>query len=276
MSNPLIQAYRKPKVYVTLPSGGKYYQEKPHLSVDNELAIYPMTARDELLTKNPDALFNGESTMALLKSCCPDIPNPHDVPICDLAVILIAIRQASYGDNIDFDIKCPECEELNMLSLSIPGMLSTVGTNENPDICELDGGFKVRTKPYNIDDRTSLQIQQVKQQKMVEALVASDISDEEREKQFGEMFVSIANLTIKLIRNSIRYVETPDGERVEDNEMIEEWLQTISKKDYEAIKSTVEKLSESGINNKFNARCTSCSHEWETPVELDAANFFEG
>lgn len=276
MSNPLIQAYRKPKVYVTLPSGGKYYREKPHLSVDNELAIYPMTARDELLTKNPDALFNGESTMALIKSCCPDIPDPHDVPICDLSVILIAIRQASYGDSIDFDIKCPECDELNMLSLSIPGMLSTVGANENTDICELDAGFKVRIKPYNIDDRTSLQIQQVKQQKMVEALVASDISDEEREKQFGEMFVSIANLTIKLIRNSIRYVETPDGERVEDSELIEEWLQTISKKDYEAIKSTVERLSESGINNKFKARCTSCSHEWETPVELDAANFFEG
>ena len=29
MTNPLIQAYRKPALYVSLPSGGKYYKEKP-------------------------------------------------------------------------------------------------------------------------------------------------------------------------------------------------------------------------------------------------------
>ena len=49
MTNPLIQAYRKPALYVSLPSGGKFYDPKPKLSVDGELAIYAMTARDELI-----------------------------------------------------------------------------------------------------------------------------------------------------------------------------------------------------------------------------------
>ena len=67
MTNPLIQAYRKPALYIPLPSGGEFYQTKPKLSIDGELAVYAMTARDELITKTPDALFNGEATISLIK-----------------------------------------------------------------------------------------------------------------------------------------------------------------------------------------------------------------
>ena len=73
MTNPLIQAYRKPALYIALPSKGNFYKKKPKLSIDNELAVYAMTARDELITKTPDALFNGEATISLIRSCCPDI-----------------------------------------------------------------------------------------------------------------------------------------------------------------------------------------------------------
>lgn len=276
MSNPLISAYRKPKLYISLPSQGRFYTEKPKLSVDGELAVYPMTARDELMTKNPDALFNGESTFALLKSCCPDIPDPSDVPVCDLSVLIIAIRQASYGDAVDFDIKCPECNDLNMLTLSVPNMLASVRPIPENNECVLENDFKVKLRPYNVSDRTALNIQQIKQQKMIEGLIEAGIDDEEREKRFGEMFVSIADLTVKLVKNSIIYVETPDGERVEDDEIILEWLQSITKRDYDAIKEIIDALSDSGINKEVKAKCQNCSHEWTTPIELDAANFFEG
>ena len=105
MTNPLINAYRKPALYIPLPSTGRFYKTKPKLSVDNELAVYAMTARDELITKTPDALFNGEATISLLKSCCPDITEPESMPVGDLLVILIGIRQASYGKNIEMDVK---------------------------------------------------------------------------------------------------------------------------------------------------------------------------
>jgi len=54
-ANPLIAAYKKPALYVALPSKGKWYDPKPKLSVDGELAVYAMSARDELITKTPDA-----------------------------------------------------------------------------------------------------------------------------------------------------------------------------------------------------------------------------
>lgn len=275
--NPLISAYKKPAMYVNLPSGGKYYEPKPKLSVDGELAIYPMTARDELITKTPDALFNGEATVALLESCCPDIKNPRQIPVNDLLVLMLAIRQASYGNQLDVDINCPKCDYMNMMGIDAGAMLGSAQEQDHDNIVTLDNGFVVYAKPFNLEDRTLLQIQQVKQQKMVTSLADESLSDEERTKKFGETFVELAELTVDLITNCIVYVqENPDSERYEDKEMIRDWLQNISKKDYEDIRKRVELLSDSGLNTEVNATCQDCGHQWQTNIDLDIANFFEG
>jgi hypothetical protein len=57
-ANPLSDYFRQPGTYITLPSNGRFYKDKLTLSDSGELAIYPMTAKDELRLKNPDALFN--------------------------------------------------------------------------------------------------------------------------------------------------------------------------------------------------------------------------
>ena len=57
-SNPLQKYFRQPKLHVRLPSGGKYY---PPGSLDlpesGEVAIYPLTAKDELLLKSNLKIF---------------------------------------------------------------------------------------------------------------------------------------------------------------------------------------------------------------------------
>ena len=278
MNNPLIAAYRKPALYIELPSQGKYYTKKPKLSVDNELAIYPMTARDELVTKNPDALFNGEATISLIKSCVPDIEDPNEIPVNDLLSILIGIRQASYGNKIDLDIKCPECEHMNQLQIDGSMLLNTNPNEQAQESVKLESNFKVHCKPYSLRDRTLLQVQTIKQQKLIESLSDANLSDEEREAQFGKTFVEIADLTVGLIANCIERVQTPDNEVFESDKVtiILEWLQSITKKDYDEIKQCIEALSENVIDSKFNATCQSCQNQWQTTVDLDIANFFEG
>lgn len=276
-SNPLIAAYRKPSLYVSLPSGGRFYEHTPKLSVDGELAIYPMTARDELITKTPDALYNGEATKTLIASCCPDIPNPDEVPMSDLIVLLLAIRNASYGEGIDMDVKCPKCENINMMTANSSKILATAKPVSANTKIKLSQDFEADIKPFNLHDRTLLQLQQVKQQRLVRELVAnSTLADETRNEMFGKTFIEIAELTVDLVANSIASVTPPGGETVSDSEIIREWLKTISNKDYEDIKERVEQLGDSGINNKMRARCQECGHEWETGVELDIANFFAG
>jgi phage FluMu protein Com len=276
MTNPLIKSYRKPALYVGLPSAGKYYKQKPNLSVDGEIAVYAMTARDELISKTPDALFNGEATITLIKSCVPDINFPGDMPVNDLLILLLAIRNASYGDSIDVDVACPKCNHLNQLGVSSSALLSTVKPNETPESVELENGFKVYCKPYTLNNRTQLQIQRIKQAKLIQSLENEDIPDEERQLRFGRTFVEIADLTVKIISDRIVRVRTNDDQIVEDFDLILDWLETITKKDYDAIKTCVENLSESNIDTHFNAKCIACNHTWTTTVDLDIANFFVG
>ena len=275
MTNPLIQAYRKPNMYVTLPSGGRFYKDKPKLSADNELAVYAMTARDELITKTPDALFNGEATVSLIKSCCPDIKDPNNMPVSDLLVILVGIRQASFGKDIDVDIKCPKCEHQNQLTLDASAMLSNTKSTSSDQECMIQDDIKVTCNPYTLQDRTTLQVQQIKQQKMIASLADANLDDKARQELFGKTFVEIAELTVALITNSISSVNA-NGEVISDKELIKEWLQTITKGDYDKIKNKVEELSESGLETAFNAECQECQHKWKTGVDLDVANFFVG
>ena len=275
MTNPLIQAYRKPNMYVTLPSGGRFYTDKPKLSADNELAVYAMTARDELITKTPDALFNGEATVSLIKSCCPDIKDPNNMPVSDLLVILVGIRQASFGKDIDVDIKCPKCEHQNQLTLDASAMLSNTKSTSSDQECMIQDDIKVTCNPYTLQDRTTLQVQQIKQQKMIASLADANLDDKARQELFGKTFVEIAELTVALITNSISSVNA-NGEVISDKELIKEWLQTITKGDYDKIKNKVEELSESGLETAFNAECQECQHKWKTGVDLDVANFFVG
>jgi len=279
MSNPLISAYRKPALYINLPSGGKYYNPKPKLSVDNELAVYAMTARDELITKTPDALFNGEATVSLLSSCCPDIQNPRQIPVNDLMIIMLAIRQASYGNDIDVEVECPECKHLNNVAINCQNIIDISMMKEQPNnILKLNEGFVLTLKPYNLEDRSTLQIQQIKQVKMIESLQDQSLDDQTRQDLFGKTFVEMAELTVDLITNCVDSVQAPgsDNEPVTDKDLIREWLKSITSKDYEQIKEKVESLSQDGVDNNFNISCENCSNKWTTEIELDVTNFFVG
>ena len=65
--NPLRKYFRQPKVYITLPSRGKYYAEGVlDMPSTNELPVFAMTAKDELIIKTPDALLNGQATVEII------------------------------------------------------------------------------------------------------------------------------------------------------------------------------------------------------------------
>ena len=100
--NPLLKHFRQPQLYLRLPSQGKFY---PAGSIDmpatKELPIYSMTALDEIIWKNPDALLNGQATVDVIHSCVPNIKNAWMIPNIDMDAILIGIRRATYGNFMD-------------------------------------------------------------------------------------------------------------------------------------------------------------------------------
>ncbi len=72
--NPLRKHFRQPAIYVPLPSQGHYWPSGAVvMPSNNELAVLPMTAIDEITSRTPDALFNGSAVTEIIKSCIPAI-----------------------------------------------------------------------------------------------------------------------------------------------------------------------------------------------------------
>ena len=55
--NPLAKHFRQPAIYLQLPSGGKYWPDGSiDLPLNGQIPVYPMTTRDEISIRTPDAL----------------------------------------------------------------------------------------------------------------------------------------------------------------------------------------------------------------------------
>ena len=87
--NPLQGYLRSPKLYILLPSQGKFSKLDTASEISGELPIYPLTSMDETLLRNPDALLNGESLVTVIKSCT-GISDVYNLSTNDVDVILLA------------------------------------------------------------------------------------------------------------------------------------------------------------------------------------------
>ena len=79
--NPLFKHFRKPSIYLKLPSAGQFYTPGSlDLPVTKEIPVYPMTVKDELTLRTPDAVLNGQGMVEIIKSCAPNIKDPWKMP----------------------------------------------------------------------------------------------------------------------------------------------------------------------------------------------------
>ena len=108
--NPLMDFARKVECSVKIPSQGLLYDEDMiEFNSIGEVNIMPMLPNDELSIVNPESLISGDNIISLIKSCCPGIKSPGDLFYPDVNTLLLAIRKATYGDEIVQSGICPKC-----------------------------------------------------------------------------------------------------------------------------------------------------------------------
>ena len=119
--SPLKKYARQPKIYIDLPSKGKYYNSGVlYEDSYSNLAVFSMTANDEILYRTPDALINGEATAKNIQSCIPSIVKPFDLVTLDVDALLLSIRMATYGPKMTVGQRCRKCNEENQYEIDIP------------------------------------------------------------------------------------------------------------------------------------------------------------
>ena len=298
MSSVLTKYQRTPKIYIKLPSGGKYYKvDSIEMSLDNTLPIRAMTARDELLLKSPDALLNGESILNMIKSCCPEIKfKAKNLIAPDVEAILLAIFHASYGDNLEFDSECPECKHKNTFGASIAGVLHTVKMLEPPYIIKekielpdnngktVEHIIKLYLKPCTYGTMTKKSLKDFENAKMIQNLSSSTLDEEEKLTKFSESIEKMANYNFDMVSDVIEKIVVPAENPTEDHKVdevsnekeIKDFIFQADSKLIAKINKMAGKINETGINKDFKAECQNkeCKHTWTTNIEFDPTNFF--
>lgn len=271
-NNPLKQYFRRPAVYIKLPSNGVGYPEGSLDFPENaEFPVYPMTAIDEITSKTPDALFNGEVVVELIKSCVPNIKKPWEILSNDLDAILIAIKAASGNNNLDINTKCPKCSEESSYSVNLVGVLSTLKTGDYDKELEINN-LKIKFKPVNYKTLNSVSIEQLEVQKMFET-IANMNNDEKKIEVTKSVLAKITDLTMKIISNAIEYIQTPEI-RVEEKEYILDFLKNCDKNTYNSIKDYNTVLKTSTEIKPLNIKCTHCGNQYSQPFTLNPSDFF--
>jgi len=274
--NPLSGYFRGTSTYIKLPSCGFYNDEGDiETSENGEIEIYPMTTSDELLFKSPDALLNGEAIAKVIQSCAPGIKNVKNLPMNDIEVLLLAVRQATYGSQIDFTSQCPKCENVKEFGIDITWLLDSITTLEPNAQVKLENGLIIKIKPYTYSSSVKAALLAFNEGKFLQMLIEEDLSDEEKAEKATVSYKKAVDLTIELLSKSIVSMHDKDGKMITDNQdHINEWLNKSSRNDTKEIEKEIKILNETGVPKEIEVDCEKCDNVWKTAINFDPSHFF--
>lgn len=281
--NPLLSVLRQPKIYIRLPSGGKFWAEGSlNTSVNGEYPVYSMTARDELLLKTPDALLNGQGVVEVIQNCMPNVLNAWECPQIDMDTILIAIRLATYGETMTLNIDHPSIADAGSFEYEV-NIREILEKRQNQteweDRLEIRSDLVVYLKPLNYRTQTEAQIGEFETQRIMRIVQDTETSEEEKVKAFQQAFLDLTRKTIDIIGKAVYKIESTAGV-VEEQDFISEFITQCEAELFDKIKKRLGLLNDT---NKLPPMIINCTEEMieagapktiEVPFTFDQSNFF--
>lgn len=273
-SNPLAKHFRQPAIYLSLPSQGKYWPEGTlNIPVNNELPVYPMTTKDEITLRTPDALINGAGVVSVIQSCIPAITDAWQMPSIDVDACLIAIRIASYGNDMKISTTCPNCNAIGDHEIDLSAALGQISVPDfETPIVEND--LTISLKPQNYFTVNKSNSVAYEEQRILAVLNNSELAIEEKEASIKQITGKLVDLNIENLTNSTAYIMLGDGTKVDDSEYIKEFYANTGSNMIRKVQERLVSIAtESGLPPYHNV-CEECSHKFDTEVTFDYANFF--
>jgi len=271
-SNPLFKHFRQPAIYFKLPSGGRYWPEGSlNLTVTGEIPIYPMTARDEITLRTPDALLNGQGVVDVIQSCCPNIINAWQMPSIDLDPIIIAIRIASYGNDMDIASVCPSCEHDNEHTMNLQYMTANM---RMPDYSEFTAGglqFKLKPQPYLLANKQNMM--QFEEDKLLRVINDQNLDDDAKLVQFNMHLARMVEISLLALANSTDYIKS-DDQVITNTDFIIEYYQNCDAATVKTVRENIDKINEQANYTRVDVKCESCDHAYKVNMTFDYASFF--
>lgn len=272
---------RQPKIFIKLPSGGEYWPKGSLTPTETgEFPVYSMTAKDELMLKIPDAVMSGQAVVDVIQHCMPNIVNAWNIPNIDLDVILIAIRLATYGENMTTPITFADDFEMDYsvdLRTVMDSLMSTITWNP---VVPINDDITVFVKPMNYKQVSESALNTFETQKILQLVNNNSLSDEEKIKAFKESFNKLTEVTIGIVEKSIFRIDSTNGS-TENPKHIKDFIDNADKDVFNAIQNHLESLKEINSIKPVIVEVTDEMRERgitgdtiEVPLVFDPATFF--
>ena len=274
--NPLKSYVRTPKLQVLLPSRGKWGDAETASKITGEIPVYPMTSKDEVMIKNPDALLNGESVASVLRSCT-GIENVYDLTNNDVEFLLVAIRYATSGNEMEIDAVCPKDQHVNRVAVDLERILDSVEEMEKTYQTRLENGLKVNLRPMSFKNAQRLSLNAFQEATTLQTINDTKLPQTERIKVFNKSFEAIADLAVETMIDSIVSVIVPEGDEektVTAKKFIGEWVKGMTSAEAKHIQTKLDDINKEGFDHSYNVVCEECGTKFKTSVEFNVSNFF--
>ena len=278
--NPLANYMRQPKIYITLPSRGEFWSNGSIEFPENgELAVFSMTARDELLFKTPDALMNGQAVVDVIQSCIPAIKDAWATPTIDLDTILIAIRLATYGEKMPFTHKVPGTDEEVEYEIDLRMLLDQQQNNHWIEQVVINPDFIICVKPLTYRHMTQTSIKSFETTRILNMVNDETIPDDKKLEIFNTSFSNLTKVTVDLLSSSVYKIITTTGE-VTDKNYIVEFVNNADKEIFDIVQKHLSALKEHNELKplKFETteehRALGAPNNYELPINFNDSDFF--
>ena len=279
-TNPLNKYFRQASIYVKLPSGTDYPTDVVTRSETGEIGIMPMTAKDEVRFKTPDALMNGQGVVDVIESCVPDIKDAWQIKSYDLDTILVAIRIATYGETMEINFNVPGANESVAHTVNLPAILDEIQKTTVDTAFTLKDGLKITVQPLTYRDMTSTSLQTFQQQKMYSAIQDSELPDEDKAARFNDAFKKLTELNSSILLKNMASITMTDGTVITDAAHIKEFVDNANTTVIKEIETKLMDLRTQGAVKPLKLKASEeqikkgAPASYEVPVTFDTSNFF--
>lgn len=272
--NPLSGYFRQPAIFLTLPSKGRWWEpDSLELSENGDIAVYPMSAKDEITIRTPDALLNGQGVVNVIQSCCPNIKNAWKMPSVDIDAVLISIRIATYGSNMSFDSTCPHCKAANTHEIDLGAPLTSIKC-PNFDQTVKYRDLVIKLRPQHYFEANRINMIGYEEQKILATLSNESLDDETRIAQVTIIMQKIVEIGIEGCVNSTEYIQLPNGDRIINKEHLNEFYHNAEKTVVASVQEAVGAIAAESKIPEIQLSCDECSSTYSAELTFDYSNFF--
>ena len=275
-TNPLSGYLRKPEIYVSLPSQGQWWPPGSLETPPNgEFPVLAMNGHDDLAMRNADGLMNGASSVSVIQSCVPNIKNAWVGPTMDIEYLFIAIRIASYGNEMESEGKCKKCKETTKFGINLSSILEQMQFPDfkNPvQIGELF--FVLKPASYQLTNLTNQQL--FEKQRALLTVQSSNLTMEQKQEILKETIQKLGEITVSKLIEYVDYVILPNGNRVHEREFLQEFIDQADRKSFDTLKKGIEEKNKQYRAPDLNFVCSNseCNHQNTVRFEFNPSNFF--